>query len=539
MHRFRQLLPWAIALLLLGWSSYGVWPVAPVEGDEQGVLFGVVGMLKNDTVLLHMRYIYELQPGYYHVLIGLTNLTRVAPETLFATLTVIGALAFALAGARLLQLLLHWPLGWSLVAILWCQEITTAAFYMNTSALAGGPAILAVILAYRPQRSAWLAAGLLLAVAGWLRADSLLVAPACLGLAYWRERHWRPAIIQTAAIAVITVVIFLGLYALSGTSVFDSLNSYQQRGFLHTGWRTFGETIPQMLSPALALAALAGLALLLAPTRRPLGVVLICGISASLFAHGTELTTPKYFYYIIPFMLIPALVLIERLGRAVPVRFHYTAGLAAVVLILADSVLGLRTLMPVQRIFLPTPPLATFVQTTWRDKPIALVIGSGEVVFNVDGFRLRTGKWFAPGCWHREKQRVLTDLATIRSWLAPQSADGKRPLTIYWANWLPLQMAARELLASGFRPAERHTKDMGPAAEERWHRDGQVVHLRYLGYAGSTFQAPGPAPASGTGTDTYFIGDSAHRPLTELSDNRGWQRLSAVPEGLLTVYQRR
>ena len=533
-------LPWIIVLLLLGWAGYGIWPVGPVEGDEQGVLFGVKGMLQHDQLQLQLRYTYYLQPGYYQLLAGLSQLTGAEPETLFGLTTVIGALGFAVAGARLLEILTGWSLGWTLVVMLSSQEVTTAAFYMNTSALAGGIAVSAVILARRPQRSAWLGAGLLLALAGWLRADSLLIAPACLGLAYWQEKLWRPAIIRTTFIAAVSVAAFLALYALSGASLLASLAVYEQRGFLHSGWRILALIFPLLLSPLFALAALAGLGLLLAPARRALGVIMISGVTASLLAHGTELTTPKYFYYLIPFALLPALLFADQGFRAsrawTPGRRRAGAFFVAA-LLLADGALGLRTLPAEQRLFRPAPTPVTFAELTWHNKPYALVLGPGELVFNVDGFRLRTGRWFAPECWHREKQRVQTDLATIRSWFG----GGQRDLTVYWSDWLPLQLATRELLASGFRLPEGHLRqpDKMAAAREDWSRDGRIVHLDYLGYADSTYQAPGPAPASTTGTDTYFIGDCANRPITELADDRHWQLLSAMPEGLITLHQRR
>ena len=538
MNRLPPWLPWAVVLMLAAWSSYGVWPVAPVEGDEQGVLFGVAGMVGSDQLLLQMRYTYELQPGYYWLLVNLVRLTGASPETWFAITTVLGAIGFAFAGARLLQILLAWPLGWALVAMLWCQEVTTAACYMNTSTLGGAVAISAVLVSVRPGRASWLWSGLLLAVAGWLRADSLLVAPACLGLGYWREKQWWAAMIKTAAIAAVAVAVLLGLYTLSGTSVLDSLTAYEQRGFLHSGWRTFVDTFPQLLSPALALAGLAGLGLLLAPRHRALGVVFAAGVAASLLAHGTELTTPKYFYHMIPFLLIPALVLAGELMRVGPTwrpGARRAAGGALLAVLLADNLLGLRTLTAAQRFFVPTPTLATLLETKWKDKPLALVIGPGELILNVDAFRLRTGKIFAPLSWHREKQRVRADLATIRSWLA----DGPRELTLYWANWLPVQMAKRELLALGFRPPERHSSDKGAPPLEDWHRADRTVHLAYLGYAGSAFQPSGPAPASTTGAATYFIGDEANHPLTELADARYWHLLSATTEGLTTLYQRR
>jgi len=538
MKRFQLILPWTLVLLLAGWSAYGIWPVTPLEGDEQGVLFGVAGMLQHDALLLQMRYTYELQPGYYQLLVGLVRLTGLSPQALFALTTVVGAAGFALAGARLLQLLLAWPLGWTLFAMLWCQEVTAAACYLNTSALAGCLAICAVLLVWRPERSAWGWAGVILALAGWLRADSLLVAPACLGVAFWREQRWKPALRQTAGIASCSALLFLGLYALSGTSALNSLRTYEERGFLLSGWRRFAETIPQLLSPALALAALAGLGLLFTPRRRLLGWVFVGGVTASLLAHGTDLTTPKYFYYMVPFLLIPALALADqlvRVSRAWNVAPRRAAVAGAVALLLTDSLLGLRTLTPAQRFFRAEPTLASLAKLTWQGKSLALVLGLGELIINADGFRVRTGQAFAPLVWHREKQRVQADLTMIRSWLAA----GKPEQTFYWANWLPAQLAKRELLAQGYRPPERHSEDKAAPAREDWRREGQVVYLRYLGYAGTTYQPAGPAPASITGPDTYFIGDCANWPLTELADGRSWHLLSSVPEGLVTLYQRR
>src|SRR6188768_2985399 len=117
-------LPWVIVLLQLLWAGRGVWPVAPVEGDEQGVLFGVAGMLQDDSQLLAGRYIYDVQPGSYQVLVALARLTGATPQTGFAVTTVFGAAGFALAAALLLRTTLAQPVGWTLVGVLACQEIT-------------------------------------------------------------------------------------------------------------------------------------------------------------------------------------------------------------------------------------------------------------------------------------------------------------------------------------------------------------------------------------------------------------------------------
>jgi hypothetical protein len=534
MKHVRQYLPWGLVALLLAWAGPGTWPIVPVEGDDQGVIFGVESMLHPaDTYLRQERYLYEVQPGSYHLITALVRITGAPVEKVFGVATVVGALTFALAGAWLLRILFGWPLAWLLVVLLWCQEVTTAAFYSNTSALAGGLALLGVGLAHRPGRAGWLGAGLALAFAGWLRADSLLVAPACLGLAFWRDRQWRPAFQRTLAIATVALGGVLTLYGMSGTSVLRGVEAYAGRGYALSTWRTLLESPVLLLSPLLALGAAAGILLLVARRNLALILVMLGGLAASLVCYGPSLTTPKYFYYLVPFALIPALGLMDALRPWVQRRPLAATGLCSA-LLLGDSLLGLRTMEPAQRFFTTAPTWATLGSIDAGPRNFALVVGPGELLINADGFRLRTGKFFAPGCWHREKLRVRTDLAMIRSWLA-----GGRELTIYWANWLPHQVAVRELQALGFQPPVRAVPALGAATMETWQRADQLVHLGYLGYRESAYQPPGPAPASSTGANTYFIGDCANFPLTELADGQRWHLVSAVREGLLTLHQRR
>lgn len=524
-------LPWLLVALQLAWWSQGVWPITPVEGDEQGVIFGVEGMVQHDETRLQLRYKYDVQPGSYHLLAVLTRLTGTEVETVFGVVTIIGALGFALAGAWLLRHLLILPLGWTLAAMLWAQEVTTAACYSNTSALAGGVAILGVILAAHANPSGWLWSGVALAVGGWLRADCLLVAPACLGLAYWQLRDWRHAIIRTSLIAGVATAGVALLFWASGTSLRNAFGVYDtQMGAGLTGRRLWVEMPVQLLSPALFLAALGGAARMLKRREFALCLVVLSGSIATILVYGSVITTPKYLYYLVPFAIVPALYLVEWQARS----SAWLPRLSVLVVLLGDGLLGLRTLPTTERYFTTAPTALALASHATQNKVIELVVGPGELVINCDGFRVRTGQLFASLCWHREKKRMRTDLARIRYWLS----EG-HDLTLLWANWLPGQIALRELLAAGFSPVGgiASTPDLHPTAI--WRRQDQVVHLEYLGYVGSIYQPPGPAAAGSTAAFTYFIGDCANQPITELADQRRWHLLSHVPEGLITLHQRR
>jgi hypothetical protein len=63
--------------------------------------------------------------------------------------------------------------------------------------------------------------------------------------------------------------------------------------------------------------------------------------------------------------------------------------------------------------------------------------------------------------------------------------------------------------------------------------------VAYLGYIGSPYQPPGPAPASLATTNTCFISDGAGYAVTEIADNRHWQLVSPASKGFVILYLRR
>jgi hypothetical protein len=539
MKRAQQLLPWGLVLLQLVWWSYGVWPITPVEGDEQGVIFGVKGMLHDDSLLLPLRYLYEVQPGSYHLLTFLSHLTGASVEFTFGSVTAAGAVFFALAGARLLRDLNGIPFVWALVGMLWCQEVSAAAYYMNTSAFAAGLAVSALLLASRAAGPAgWFGAGLALGCAGWLRADSLLIAPACLGLIYWRERRWTAALLRTGAIAVIALVSVMLFYRLSHTSLADLFGSYATRPYSVSSWRESRDAAVTLLSPALGLGFIIGIVWLLHQRQHALCGVVLSGTIFSVLAYGNSLTTPKYYYYLVPFALIPSLALARQLAGWItrqPTLPRRCLLATVSILALGDQFVGLRLLHNTTRLMTTAPTWVTLAQARVGTREPALVVGPGELITNADGFRVRTGQGFAPLCWHREKERMVTELAALRS-IIEQSSD----CTLYWSSWLPRQLLLRELFDMGFAPENPPSPDMPALSDGLWRKGAQIVRVGFLGYLGSPYQPPGPAPASSTPAATFFLGTYGGKwPITELNDRLAWHQVSPVAEGFVTLYRRR
>lgn len=514
---------WITCALLVLVASRGVWPIVPVEGDDQGVILGVEGMVTSSPALLARRYLFEIQPGSYELLATAVRMTGLSAQNAFAIATVSGAALFAVSGAWLLSTALALPFVYALLAMLACQETIAAACYLNTSALAGGLALLALVPFARGSRlPLLLLGGVGLGVAGWLRADALLSAPAALALLAARDGFNLQTLRATALAAIAALLVFVALRQASGAPLSAAFAAYASVPADTGTMRTSRDAVVTLLSPALLLLASVGTLWLCLRKNWPILAVFLTGVVPTALAYGHALATTKYLYFTIPFALMPALSLLRSLlaGRRLGALTAFT------ILATADAVAGIRVLPPDACFFQPAPAVGS-VTLPIGSRSLAAAIGGGDVIANEDGFRLRTGQLFAAETWHREKLRQRARLAVIRSVLENTPDE-----TIYFAGWLPEQLALRELFAAGFRP--QSVADFGS-----WHRGTQTIELRFLGHVGSPYQPAGPAAAPQLDHNPLLIGSYGGkvRP-TELADGRCWQAVSAPREGFVTLYRR-
>jgi hypothetical protein len=536
-----------LAVVLLGayaaWLAVGIFPISPLEGDEQGVINGATAMAKGEIAYLDLAYLPEVQPGAYILLSIMSRWSGLPVEAIFAFGTVAGAVLFALLAARLLARVLAIPFLMALVGLLWCQEISAAAYYMNTTSLGMWLTFAALVLACRPPD--WRTCAIMIvciAFAGWIRIDCLLPTPAIPVLLFAVKRDLWTTFKVTAVVAGGSLVLVWALYGASGVTPRDIAGIYAVRGAIEGWWPTL-RSMPLLLSPLLCVLLVTGFVLLIMRREWLLLVLAVAGTGATLPVYGTSLASTKYFYHLVPFFLLAACyagkVILRRVTEAAAwadrrVRFGLIAGVA--LLALADQSVGLLTSSPEFRRYDPAPTLATLVTFHGPRRIARLVFGPGEFIPTTDGFRLRTGALFAPWVWRREKIAMLAQLRQFAVILrtAPET-------TVYFSGWLPYQLVVRVLRNAGcaFKTGTLAATTMPYVGV--WEGNGCRVHLDYLAYQASEFFQPGYHPGNPTGEQTFFVGDlSGIQPITELADQRHWVPL--WPEHLyrfVTFFQRR
>jgi len=526
-----------ICLSWLAWLLPASLPITPLEGDEVGVIHGAAALASGDTHYRDLRYLYEIQPGSYVLISELARLTHASTEVAFAWLTVGGAMLFAATAGCLVQRLLRTP--WPLVAVtfLLSQEIWAGAYYLNTTAVGGWLAMLALLVALPPANAMRaLGVAVLLAVAGWIRIDCLLVSPVIVALSWRRHRAWLPVAREVIPIAALSLGLLAGLYAASHVHFREILASYEERG----GYEGWAHTAAMYCVVTSALVgALSIIGVLLMAWRRDwvLLLVWISGVTLSFAIYGRSLASNKYLYLAAPFFILAAVFA----GQEILARWsswsrcwRYAIGGLLAGLLLFDTVLGVLTSSPVYRLYEPGPTLAALGKTTVGGRTLELTIGGGELIATTDGYRMRGGTLFAPLAWTRDKTDLIRTLQRFSSVALQQCGES----SVFVGDWLGYQLALRELRLVGFEFISPHFPDQAYSYAGIWQKAGQRVHLGYLPYGKSAYFDPHRIPPNLTGQDTYFLGALGdHGPLVELNDGMHWQ-LQTAAYGFIKLHQR-
>jgi hypothetical protein len=534
--RASRWLPWILLLVVVADLARGILPFAPVEGDEQACLNGLEIWSRHPALFPGAAYLYEIQPGSYQIIAQLQRWTGADYIVLFGVCTVLGATIFIALSSLILTRVTLLPIGWCALIALCGQELVTAAYYLNTSALAGAFVMggIALTMSRRPLWSLWLAS-LALAIGGWLRLDALLITPAVLGLKLYTGLDGRRALRQTAAISTITLVILLGLLTLAHTSLSAAWINLRARG-ISGEWQPLIIKGPLVLSYVLFLTSFAGVALLVCRRQWHLLSVVVLGVVPSIFIYGRHFTTTKYLYYAAPFLLLPGLWLLRE-SLTLPTNRRWIGRLAFGTLIFAgliESCIGLQTSSAAYRRFDPAALSVTFASGKRGEKTWAWGLGEGEIIPTDDAFRMRGALAFAPEVWHRQKVQILGEVHRL-------DVELSRPGTTYavTSTYLSMVLVHAWLWRHGFMPGESQTFLRNETSHTTaWTAPGRTMTVVFINQ--TTTEAQEFSEATKHEGGMLFIndrGDLAFRHLA--SDPVVWRQLSPVRNGLLTLYAHR
>lgn len=522
-------LPRVILCLLCLHLSRGLLPIVPVEGDDLGVVNGLEAWTRGSGDFADAGYLYAIQPGSYHVLAALTRLLGLSPMLAFGLGTIISAAGFIVLASFVLADAARLRPAWVAVALLLTQEITTAAYYANTSAMAGAWVMAGLLATQRARRPAGLIfAGLLIGFGGWLRMDSLLLSPLVLLL---RVQTVRPgqALRETAAVAAVSVLTLLLGCAAIGLGPATIAQQVSAREVVRD-WHTLLVNGWLVLGPVTTLASLLGILWLGASARwRQLGLVL-AGAVPSLAFYGGNFTSPKYLYYAAAFLLLPALCGLQKLiqaGRAGP----WVAG-TVLAAFAGENLVGIQSSTPEFRRYEPAAAHVATGSLSLAGKELRTGLGEGEIIPTDDGPRLRGGQFWAPLFWRREKNAMRQELASFAEAMTSRPAG-----LVITSTYLSFRVADGWLRQHGYRIGPpRHFSGNPSSYTRECQSPDRTVILAQINHTPA--DAAEFAGLIQPAVRTLFVNDRGEIGFRHLAGQASdWRPLSSSGNHLITLYE--
>ena len=446
--RFVKLLLLAALLVYLG---SGAWPPVPVFGDGLAIANGAEQIKRSEVGPNPLTYSYSQHSGSYVLTAAVSSVTGLTTTTSLLMLCAVAAFAAVFCSAAFVAHVLGVSYPLSLASVLLFQEAYSAAYYGNSTVLASAFAFAALLLLVRGRGVlADVAAGLAFAAAGFMRLDAVLVAPSGVALILLDGRGGAP---RRLAVVGIVAAVSLGVaLALSGFSAEEVRSALAFKEALFDAGRDFENTTRSLIAFFSVLSVLltaSGSVVLLRTGRRDLLVLVAAGVVPTAILYWGGLDTPRYLYYILPFV---ALLAASGLRHAWPPRNPLAYGWTV---LLAVAFAG--------QYFFSYPlvkpessergaVLATFPTADERGRVRAVMAAPAlglppliEVANN--GGRLGSGIVMAPS-WHRDtRQKTVARLDSLGRLLPDPRGGDQRVITL---DWTRSQFVIRQLLKAGW-----------------------------------------------------------------------------------------
>jgi hypothetical protein len=360
-----------------------------------------------------------------------------------------------------------------------------------------------------------------------------VLAPAVLPILA-RERGLHRSVALTALAAAASVGALSVLWAYSGVTLRQVFGAYAAADAPLGAWVTFRDGFLVTSYGGTILSAL-GVAWAVRNRALWLAALVLAVLLPELGLYGRYFWSTKYFYYLAPILAIASGYAWKEAwehGQAPGWRWKAAVALGALA-VATEQLTGARTSSPAYRRFEPSPTVATIASITAHGRPMAWVVGPGELIPTADAFRIRTGIGFSGLVWSREKRGLLEALPRIQSFLARHPRA-----VIFTCTYLSTQCVEGQLIAGGYRFQSSVRSTVAATSRlDLWVRGAAECAVAWINEGDfAAFRAYRDQAAD---SDMLFVNDMGRvygRTLTEGDDR--WVLRSGNADGLIAVYER-
>ncbi len=387
----------ALVLLLV----YAAAPLSiggQIESDAVAMSAAVRQRAMGGEFATALDYRYSSQPGTYMCVGLIHGLLQVEPLTAFRIATILAGVSFVGFSIAFVASVAAVPAAAAGLVLLLFQESYIATYFENSTIIAAGFLMPALVLASRRTLGSAAAAGGLFALAALARLDAALMGPALLVVLL--ARGGRRSLVRGGLGVAAGLVVLVVLIVVLGVSVSAALRNYSSHGR-----QIATEPAPAMRRLAILsyLSVFTGVVCLLAAVGlwrlaagRNWRTAMLCalGIVPMIAAYRMAVTTPKYMLYAVPFLAMLCAHGVSLLRASSGRAARWVSWAAA----------GLFALQYVASPLTAAGPVA----------------GLPSAVVTHDGIRRIDGIVWAPMAWLR-----------VKRWVPPKESISQRSLRQY------------------------------------------------------------------------------------------------------------
>lgn len=432
--------------------------VAPVEGDGIAIAVASQHLLENNIVGTAAAYRPSFQPGTYALVELASKVTGLDTYTFFSLTSALCCLIFIYISSSFVSALTQYPIPvCGILLLLLLPQIYSEGNYPNSTVLAAAGGSLAFLVLVNPKILGFdrlLLAGFFIGAGAFFRFDFALMGFSTLPLLLRRQESCK-AIISFIIIGLAGGVVAIGLMLLFGANPLDLLSTSRAHLNSSGSWITIlrlnALTLAEFFPISTAVLLLIGV---FAVCRRGQAVelsLILVGFLPLWLAYSMALTTPKYLYYALPFLLFGCITGLKYLFELAASGGNKILGALTLVLVL-QLLIGVNFELREKPWRLERSPkllpIAEFSFASGLLSELSFHIGVGSAWPSHDGPSYPFGTFWGPLAWYHEKAASKKSLGELVRFA--QSAEGAK-LPYASTSWVGSRSQMLGLTLAGYR----------------------------------------------------------------------------------------
>lgn len=423
-----------IILGLFIYFSIGIFPISCFETDSVAISNACQHIIDTDVFSWnYLGHSFDMQSGTYFLIVLLSKIFNASTFFVYSIISSISAIFFFSFIVLFVRKLLGYNTLVIISVLLLFQEISSIAYYPNSTSLAAAFWMLGFLFLMKETRILWvILAGFVLSISAWLRVDILFVFPSVFPLLYISTKSLKKAFLLSITLMLIIIPSLLFLMYMSNADINGFLGYSKNHGTLFGMSNKLGVFDLHLIRAHISsytllifILFLTGVFYLFKNKKWALLILVLMGVSFFYILGINNTVAPKHLIPYTPFWLITVLYGLMNLLKNERNKILIIVSL--LFLFLIQYIIGYKvdiSSIPYANkeyaLLNPVPSYLKLFETGQVNRKILNLevrIGAGTKIPSSDEILLSSGIIFNPISWAKMKEKTLHTTTKLANYI--------------------------------------------------------------------------------------------------------------------------